>query len=79
MRTLNITLPPAMKAFVDEQVAQGGYGNSSEYLRELIRKDQDRAQLRGLLLNGVASKQDKTVGPPYLDGLRKPVRARKQQ
>ena len=50
MSTMNISLPDTLKSFVDEQVSQRGYGTSSEYVRELIRKDQDRLQLRGLLL-----------------------------
>ena len=52
MTTMNISLPEALKTFVDEQVSQRGFGTSSEYVRELIRKDQDRMQLRGLLLAG---------------------------
>lgn len=40
MSTMNISLPESLKAFVDDQVSQRGYGTSSEYLRELIRKDQ---------------------------------------
>jgi antitoxin ParD1/3/4 len=39
MSTMNISLPDALKAFVDAQVTQGGYGTSSEYVRELIRRD----------------------------------------
>ena len=42
-----------MKAFVDEQVERKGYGSSSEYIRELLRKAQDRERLRGLLLEGL--------------------------
>ncbi len=34
MSTMNISLPDTMKAFVDEQVAERGYGTSSEYVRE---------------------------------------------
>ena len=34
MSTMNISLPEALKAFVDEQVAQRGYGTSSEYVRQ---------------------------------------------
>ncbi|WNV05207.1 type II toxin-antitoxin system ParD family antitoxin [Candidatus Methylospira mobilis] len=52
---MNISLPDTLKSFVDEQVNQGCYGTSSEYVRELIRKDQDRLRLRGLLLAGAAS------------------------
>jgi antitoxin ParD1/3/4 len=48
--SMNISLPDSLKAFVDEQVAQRGYGTGSEYVRELIRKDQDRMRLRELLL-----------------------------
>ena len=40
MSTMNISLPEALKAFVDEQVATRGYSTSSEYVRELIRRDQ---------------------------------------
>ena len=55
MSTMNISLPDSLKDFVDEQVAQRGYGTSSEYVRELIRKDADCLHLRGLLLEGAAS------------------------
>lgn len=48
---MNISLPEELKDFVDEQVKRG-YGTSSEYVRELIRKDQDRLHLRELLLAG---------------------------
>ena len=53
--TMTISLPNTLKSFVDEQVSQRGYGTSSEYVRDLIRKDQDRLQLRGLLLSGAAT------------------------
>ncbi len=50
MLKMNISLPDALRLFVDEQVASRGYSTSSGYVREPIRKDQDRQQLRGLLL-----------------------------
>ena len=74
MSTMNISLPEALKAFVDEQVAGRGYGTSSEYVRELIRKDQDRLQLRGLLLAGVASAPAGPADASYFDGMRDRVR-----
>jgi antitoxin ParD1/3/4 len=52
MGTIQITLPDSLSDFVDERVAQRGYGTSSDYVCELIRKDADRARLRGLLLEG---------------------------
>ena len=74
MSTMNISLPDALKSFVDEQVSQRGYGSSSEYVRELIRKDQDRLQLRGLLLAGAGSRPAAPVDGAYFDGLRNRVR-----
>ena len=59
MISLNISLPEAMQAFIDEQVKTGGYGTASEYLRELIRDDQKRKlqeKLETLLLEGLASR-----------------------
>jgi len=67
MSTMNISLPDSLKTFVDEQVSQGGYGTSSEYVRELIRKDRDRLQLRGLLLAGAASAPGATADAPYFE------------
>lgn len=74
MSTMNISLPDSLKTFVDEQVSRRGYGTSSEYVRELIRKDQDRLHLRGLLLAGAASAQAAPADSSYLAGLRNRVR-----
>jgi len=62
------------RSFVGEQVNQRGYGTSSEYVRELIRKDQDRLQLRGLLLTGAASAPAAPADATYFEGLRNRVR-----
>lgn len=74
MSTMNISLPDSLKSFVDEQVASRGYGTSSEYLRELIRRDQDRAHLRALLLDGAASPAGKVADDTYFDTLQARVR-----
>ena len=73
---MNISLPDTMKSFVDEQVSQRGYGTSSEYLRELIRHDQDRQHLRGLLLAGAAAPVVQEATPEYFNALRQQVRAK---
>ena len=70
MSTMNISLPDMLKTFVDEQVSQRGYGTSSEYVRALIRKEQERQQLRGLLLAGAASEPTEAVDAAYFDALR---------
>ncbi|WEX91266.1 type II toxin-antitoxin system ParD family antitoxin [Sinorhizobium garamanticum] len=76
MSTMNISLPDHLKSFVDEQVAGRGYGTSSEYIRELIRRDQDRLALRRLLFDGAASAPTDPVDPDYFTSLRDRVRGR---
>ncbi len=73
MSTMNISLPDSLKTFVDEQVSQRGYGTSSEYVRELIRKDQERQHLRGLLLEGAASAPAAPADAAYFEGLRRRI------
>ena len=53
--------------------SQGAYGTSSEYLRELIRQDKDRLQLRALLLAGAASEPAGLADAAYFAGLRRRV------
>lgn len=77
MSTMNISLPDSLKSFVDEQVSRRGYATSSEYVRELIRADQDRERLRNLLLDGAASKPVAPVDDGYFDGLKSRVRRAK--
>jgi len=67
MTTMNISLPDSLKGFVDEQVSARGYGTSSEYVRELIRRDQDRQRLRSLLLEGAASPSAGLADQVYFD------------
>lgn len=74
MTTMNVSLPDALKSFVDEQVTSGGYSTSSEYVRELIRKDQDRQRLRAMLLAGAASPPGQPADNGYFDALRAGVR-----
>ena len=42
MTSLNISLPEALKQYVEGQVASGDWGTPSEYVRELIRQDKER-------------------------------------
>lgn len=58
MESMNISLPDPLKRFVDAQIAAGRYSSVSEYIRELIRKDEERKaqeRLEGLLLEGLDS------------------------
>jgi antitoxin ParD1/3/4 len=74
MSAMTISLQSTLKSFVDEQVSQGTYGTSSEYLRELVRKDKDRKHLRGLLLVGAGSAPTGVADTTYFESLRGRVR-----
>ena len=74
MTTMNISLPDALKSFVDDQVGARGYSTSSEYVRELIRKDRDRQRFRELLLEGAASPVAGIADADYFDRIRERVR-----
>lgn len=59
MATMNVSLPDQMKDWVEAQSETGKYSNSSDYVRDLIRKDQERADkikaMQKLLDEGLAS------------------------
>ena len=58
MPSLNISLPAPLREWIEAQIKGGRYGNASEYLRELIRRDQERQareRLEQLLLEGIKS------------------------
>ncbi|MET1112411.1 MAG: type II toxin-antitoxin system ParD family antitoxin [Allosphingosinicella sp.] len=74
MATMNISLPDSLKSFVDEQVADRGYSTSSEFVRELIRREQDRQHLRKLLLDGAASPPAGPADDAWFEDLRQHAR-----
>ena len=79
---MNISLPDVMKAFVEEQVNSGGFGSVSEYVRELVRRDQkERAEIRleTLLLEGIESGDPVQLDPEYSKNLLRDLRARRKQ
>ena len=56
MATLNVSLPDAMRAWIDTQIETGEYANASDYIRDLIRHDQrQRDALRLALIEGEKS------------------------
>lgn len=82
MATMNISLPDQMKQWVEEQVATGRYANASDYVRDLVRKDQLHvgavARLQKVvddaLANGIT---DKSIDEVFEDARRKAIAALK--
>jgi len=60
MTSLNISLPEALKEYVEGQVSSGDWGTPSEYIRELIRHDKER-RLRNLETDLLAAAEAPTV------------------
>lgn len=55
---MSFALPETMRSYIDERVKSGSYGNTSEYLRDLIRRDQEAQaakRLRELIEEGLQS------------------------
>ncbi|GGG84808.1 hypothetical protein GCM10011415_38670 [Salipiger pallidus] len=61
MATMNVSLPDPMKSWVEDRTRGGRYSNVSDYVRDLIRQDQQRqqtlAEIQGLIDEGLVSGQ----------------------
>ena len=70
---MSFALPESMREYIDERVRDGSYGNTSEYLRDLIRRDQQEQaaeRLRGLIADGLASGEGRKVTNRVIADLR---------
>ena len=77
--TMNISLPEPLKQFVDEEVREGGFSGTSDYVRDLIRQRQrEKAAefLRKLIAEGLASGPATPQEPDFFDKMRERARAR---
>ena len=71
---MKVSLPDAPRSVVERQVAERGYGTTSESLRDLIRQDQDRQALRALLPEAAGSAPGGAVDAGHVAGLRQRAR-----
>lgn len=71
--TMSFALPESMREYIDARVRDGSYGNTSEYLRDLIRRDQHEQaakRLRDLIADGLASGDGRFVTVDVIASLR---------
>lgn len=82
MATMNISLTDPLKHFVDEEVREGGFSSTSDYMRDLIRQRQ-RAKaaefLRQLIAEGMASGPATPQEPDFFDKMRERAGQRADQ
>lgn len=78
MATMNVSLPDPMKAWVESRTQDGRYSNASDYVRDLIRRDQDRqqaiAELQQIVDEALASGVSDRSFPEILDAAQREAR-----
>ncbi len=70
---MSFALPESLRDYIDQRVRTGDYGNTSEYLRDLIRRDQhDEAarRFRSLIAEGLESGEGRRLTDDVIDELR---------
>lgn len=73
MAQMNVSIPDALKSWAEHRVAEGRYSSTSDYVRDLIRRDQERAdavaELQAAVDAGRASgRSDKTIADIIAEG-----------
>jgi len=70
MATMNVSIPDQMKAWVEERTRDGSFSNASDYVRHLIRRDQERsravAQIQAAIAEGIESGVARPLDPVAL-------------
>ena len=59
MPQLNISVPDGLKGWIDQRLAEGRFSSPSDYVRDLVRRDQERADetawVQAMIDEGMAS------------------------
>lgn len=76
MATMNVSLPDPMKDWVEDQVKTGHYSNASDYVRDLIRRDQDYQDQREALVQALIAGETSGVSKRTLEEIWREVKAR---
>ena len=76
---MNISLPPTLKDWVDEQVSRRGFGTASEFVRQMLREEQQRElrqRIDTALIEGIESGPSTPMTPQDWDDIRREGRRR---
>ncbi len=74
MATMNVSLPDAMKDWVEGQAQTGRYSNASDYVRDLIRRDQERADKIATMQKLIDEAEESGVSPLSMAEIRAEAR-----
>ncbi|MCA1805774.1 MAG: type II toxin-antitoxin system ParD family antitoxin [Xanthomonadaceae bacterium] len=76
MATMNVSLPDPMKEWVEDQVKTGHYSNASDYVRDLIRRDQEYQDKREALIKALISGEQSGASKRTIEEIWRGVKAR---
>ena len=72
---MNVSLPDSMKDWVEAQAQTGRYSNASDYVRDLIRRDQERADTVAAMQKLITEGVDSGISPRSMADILKAARA----
>jgi antitoxin ParD1/3/4 len=76
MATMNVSLPDLMKEWVEKQIKTGHYSNASDYVRDLIRRDQEYHDRRETLVKALITGENSGMSDRSLEDIWQSVKAR---
>lgn len=77
MATMNISLPDPMKVWVEDQINTGHYSNASDYMRDLIRRDQVNQREREALFQALVAGENSGISERTVDSVWQGVKSRR--
>ncbi len=76
MATMNVSLPDLMKEWVEDQIKTGHFSNASDYVRDLIRRDQEYQDRREMLIKALIVGENSGESERNIEGIWQGVKAR---
>ncbi len=76
MATMNVSLPDPMKEWVEDQIKTGHFSNASEYVRNLIRRDQEYQDRREMLIKALIAGENSGESERSIEDIWQGVKAR---
>ena len=74
MATMNVSIPDQMREWVESQIASGVYSNASDYIRDLIRRDQEYKDKREVLIRALETGKKSGISNRTVDAIWKEVK-----
>lgn len=76
MATMNVSLPDQMKEWVESQIESGAFSNTSDYVRALIRRDQEYHDKREVLIKALIAGEESGTSKRTLEDIWNDVKQR---